>query len=256
MRSAVLLLVGGCLMLAPRLASAQAAAAGLEAVERLLAEHRYADARRALSGWWATAGDTVGGARRAKALYLRAVLADSVSAAERDLLRIAVEHPQAAEADRALFRLAQARSIQGDSAAAAAYLERLVRDHPHSELRADALRLLGRSEPPRARAAAAPLPAASPAPAAVGTPAAREAPRVDGPELTIQVATLPDVGAAIALRDALRRAGFDAHLARLGSSPETVVRVGTYRDRDAAEPVLRRLRATGHAAEIVRIAGR
>lgn len=254
MRWAVLLLAVGCLMLPPRLASAQAAAAELEAVERLLAEHRYADARRALSEWWATAGDTVGGARRAKALYLRAVLADSVSAAERDLLRIAVEHPQAAEADRALFRLAQARSIHGDSAAAAAYLERLVRDQPQSELRADALRLLGRSEPPRARAAAAPLPPAAPAPGATG--AGREAPRVHGPELTIQVAMLPDVGAAIALRDALRRAGFDAHLARLGSGPETVVRVGTYLDRDAAEPVLRRLRAAGHAAEIVRIAGR
>jgi hypothetical protein len=49
--------------------------------------------------------------RRARALLLRSVLAESLEDAEIDLLRISVEHPQSPVADRALMRLAEGRRL-------------------------------------------------------------------------------------------------------------------------------------------------
>jgi cell division septation protein DedD len=231
----------------------------LPEVERLLAGHQYAEARSALARFWTDPGESLQGDRRARALYLRAVLAGSIEDAERDLLRIAVEHPQSPEADRALFRLAQARSASGDDEGASTYLERLVRDHPASSLRDPARGLLGLAAEPAAAARpvarSTPTPASSaPAtpPAARGQRPAAAASAAPAP-LTVQVGRFDSVSEAEVLRDRLRAAGYQAFLARVGQSGATVVRVGQFTDRGSADAMARRLRGAGFQAQITSV---
>lgn len=238
--------------------------ATLAQVEQRLAEHRYADARAELQRWWAAAGETARGNDRARGLFLRAVLSDDPAAVERDLLQVAVEHPQAPVADRALLRLGQLRLAQRDTAGAAVFLERLVRDHPQSGERARALALLEQTG--RAVAAAQPPAAREPAPRsppATREPAARSAPAAPRPstpaeyapgvDYAVQAGAFASVADAAALRDRLRGAGFEAYLARIGGSDRTYVRVGTFRERAGADTLARRLRAAGFEAGTVAI---
>jgi hypothetical protein len=235
----------------------------LDRVEERVQAHAYSEAREALGRWWEQAGDTVRGDNRARGLFLRAVLGEDLAAVERDLLQVAVEHPQSAVADRALLRLGQLRLAQGDSAGSEVFLERLLQDHPQSGERARALAILGRTDAPAARAAAprqSRTAAAAPVPAPASTRAAAPAPRAapaaeyrPGVDFTAQVGSFATIAEAEALRDRLRGAGFDAFLARVGGSPRTLVRVGTFRERAAADALVRRLRAAGYTAEAVAI---
>lgn len=74
----------------------------------------------------------------AKALYWRATLAESWESAQRDYLRIMLEHERSPLAAAAMYRLAQGESARGDRDAAVNYLERLEREAPTSPVRADA----------------------------------------------------------------------------------------------------------------------
>jgi hypothetical protein len=237
---ALLLLAAG----ASALQAQQPAPSGLDRVDEQVREHRYEEARSGIERWWETAGDTARGDVRAHGLFLRAVLTSKLEEAERDLLRIAVEHPQSEYASRALLRLAHLRRAGGDTAGARVFLERLVQDHPNSSERAPALAMLGgaRASPsPPARAAAAP---------------ARQRPAPEyppGAEFTVQVGAFAAIAEAEALRDRLRAGGFDAFLARLGGRSQTLVRVGSFRERAGADALMRRLRAAGHPAQVVAI---
>jgi cell division septation protein DedD len=275
MRTGVALVLLACGFLLAATAQAQGSAVlTLDQVEREMDAHRYAEARRSLARWWADAGEAATGEPRARGLFLRAVLGDDVAGAEQDLLRIAVEHPQSGFADRALFRLAQARLAQDDSTGAGTFLDRLLRDHPQSAHRADAARLLGRSEaaaPPTAAAPAATRPAAAtrastPPVTTPARPPARAAAdgragpaalpsEVPGATYTVQVGSFARVAEAEALRNGLRQAGFDAFLARVSGSGNTLVRVGAYRERQAAQALQQRLRAAGHPGEVMSISG-
>jgi cell division septation protein DedD len=224
--------------------------------ERLIENQRYAEARETLAGFWSQGGETAQGDTRARALYLRSVLAESLDDAERDLLRIAIEHPHSVHADRALFRLAQARTARGDEAGASVYLERLVRDYPMSSLRTSARAMLGLSAEAPASAPAAPARVAarqpSPAPAAQprsssGAPAASAVP------LSVQVGQFATVAEAEVIRDRVRAAGFRPYLARVGQSGTTVVRVGQFTDRAAAEAMARRVSQAGFAAQVTAV---
>jgi hypothetical protein len=250
-------LLGALLVLAAGAAALQAQQPGLDRVDEQLREHRYEEARSGIERWWQTAGDTARGDVRAHGLFLRAVLTSNLEAAERDLLRIAVEHPQSAYAGRALLRLAHLRRAGADTAGARVFLERLVQDHPNSPERAPALAMLGgaRAPPsPPARAAAAPVPSGPPARAAAAPARQRPAPEYPpGAEFTVQVGAFATIAEAEALRDRLRAAGFDAFLARLGGRSQTLVRVGSFRDRAGADALMRRLRAAGHPAQVVAI---
>lgn len=248
-------------------AHAQAASVrGPDEVRRLVAADRYAEARRALRGWWAASGDTATGARRASGLYLRAVLTDSLPAAEGDLLRVAVEHPFAPEADDALLRLAHVRLLRGDPAGAAGHLDRLAADHPQSPLRAPAFALLGRvrasaarvasiparsapqSQPPRA----SPVRESAPASAAPRKPQpARREPASGGGRFTVEVAAERSVTGAAGTRDRLRARGFSSFLVVDGDDATVRVRSGSFPTRDGAEALAGRLRDAGYQPTVL-----
>jgi cell division septation protein DedD len=74
----------------------------------------------------------------AEALYWRAMLAESWDVAQRDYLRIMIEHERSPRAGVAMLRLAQGELARGDRDAAVRYLERLAREAPESPARAEA----------------------------------------------------------------------------------------------------------------------
>lgn len=76
-------------------------------------------------------------ATEAEALYWRATLAESWESAQRDYLRIMLEHERSPLAAAAMYRLAQGESARGDRDAAVSYLERLEREAPTSPMRAN-----------------------------------------------------------------------------------------------------------------------
>ncbi len=73
----------------------------------------------------------------AEALFFRATLAESWDAAQRDYLRLMLEHDQSPRAGDAMLRLAQGELARGDRDAAIRYLERLAREAPESPARAE-----------------------------------------------------------------------------------------------------------------------
>lgn len=80
----------------------------------------------------------------AEILFWRATLAESWEQAQRDYLRIMLEHDRSPRAPAAMLRLAQGEMTRGDRDGALRYLERLVREAPESELRAEAALWQGR----------------------------------------------------------------------------------------------------------------
>jgi hypothetical protein len=73
----------------------------------------------------------------AQALFWRATLAESWAQAEKDYLRLMLEHDTSAYAGRAMLRLAQGEVARGDKDAALRYLERLALQAPESPSRAE-----------------------------------------------------------------------------------------------------------------------
>lgn len=80
----------------------------------------------------------------AEILFWRATLAESWEQAQRDYLRIMLEHERSPRAAAAMLRLAQGEMTRGDREGALRYLERLAREVPESELRAEAALWQGR----------------------------------------------------------------------------------------------------------------
>lgn len=77
-------------------------------------------------------------AAEAEGLYWRATLAESWEIAQRDYLRLMLEHERAPRAADAMLRLAQGEVARGDREAALRFLERLTREAPESGARAEA----------------------------------------------------------------------------------------------------------------------
>jgi cell division septation protein DedD len=244
--------------------AAQAGTGSLAQVEDQIEAHRYTEARQQLTRWWQAAGDTASGDRRAQALHLRAVLAEDLDDAERDLARIVVEHARYPRADAALLRLAQLRFARADSAGGRAFLERLVRDYPQSGLRSRAVAMMG-TAPAATPAATAPAatPAATP-PAPPGrpparttarTPASAPVPAASRGRFTVQVGAFATAERAESVRTSLARQGFEAYLAEPADPRLTAVRVGHFADRAAANAMAQRLRAAGMPTMIVALPG-
>lgn len=80
----------------------------------------------------------------ADALFWRATLAESWDAAQRDYLRVMLEHDRTPQAAEAMLRLAQGEATRGDRDAALRYLERLAATTPDTPLRAEATLWQGR----------------------------------------------------------------------------------------------------------------
>lgn len=214
---------------------------GLREIRRLIDAHRYVEARAEIDRWWESAAEAAGREARTRALYLRARLAETAEAAERDYLRISIEHPQSPQADSALLRLGQARLAQGDPAVAAAYFRRLNDDYPDSPLRPEARAWLARTGE-AGNSAGASAPTRSPAPG--------------GERYTVQVAALGSAERAGEIRDELVAGGYEAYLVRVGSDPLTRVRVGAFPGAAPAREVAGRLRTAGYEAVVVEIGGR
>lgn len=79
-----------------------------------------------------------GSSAEADALFWRATLAESWDSAQRDYLRVMLEHDRSPRAGDAMLRLAQGESARGDREAAIRYLERLTREAPDSPARGEA----------------------------------------------------------------------------------------------------------------------
>lgn len=73
----------------------------------------------------------------AEALFWKATLAESWESAQREYLRIMLEHELSPRAGDAMLRLAQGEAARGDREAAIRYLERLAREAPESGARAE-----------------------------------------------------------------------------------------------------------------------
>lgn len=243
------------LCLAAPAGAQRARAPELGEVQRLVEADRYADARAELRRWWETRGERADGAARATGLYLRAVLADSLEAAERDLLRVTIEHPLASEADDALLRLGHARLARRDTLGAQIHFARLVREYPQSPLRPVAHRALvslglvpeSAEAPPSAPATPQARPPSRP------PPRAADAPAVD--RFTVEVASERSIARASETATALRARGFDAFLVIVGEGSTVRVRVGGFPTRAAADGLVARLRGAGYKPKVVPIDG-
>ena len=204
-------------------------------------------------------------AGEAEALFWRATLAESWEAAQRDYLRLMLEHERSPRAGDAMFRLAQGEASRGDREAAVRYLERLAREAPASPARAEAglwhgRLLLERGMRPdgcavlrtnRALVRAGSIelenqydyllrdcpdaPAPAPVPTPVPTPVPAPVPPADtpaGPTWSVQVAALRTASEARALADRLRDRGYESRVD--GRVAPFRVRFGRFVTRAAA----------------------
>jgi tetratricopeptide (TPR) repeat protein len=256
----------------------------LARVETLLATGRLTEARATLERWNQEHPESsaVDPDVRAHALLLAARVAVDADAAEGALLAVALGYPRSPHAPEALLRLGQARATAADVAGpgsqdalrAVGYLERLVTDYPGHALRPQALVWLarahaaaGRAEQACRTARDAELAAADHADLAAfarderarlctGTTANTDIPRAAPPPaatggFTVQTAAMRERGRAEALASTLRRAGFDARVARLEGSELFRVRIGRFQTATDAETEARRVRSAGHDAVVV-----
>jgi hypothetical protein len=115
---------------------ADSAQAVYRRAQRLVSDGQGAEGR-ALADSMLNAAEP-GSADEAEALFWRATLAESWEVAQRDYLRIMLEHDRSARAGDAMLRLAQGESARGDREAAVRYLERLAREAPEAPVRGEA----------------------------------------------------------------------------------------------------------------------
>ena len=207
--------------------------------------------------------------RLADALYWRAQSAMSAADAERDYLRIALEHPFTARAPEALLALAQLEFARGDRNAARRRFDRVLRDYPTGKHLARASLWSGRlaiedrdyATGCATLASARPLVASDQvelrnqfdyfmaqcerAPTGVdstGTPPPTEpSAGAAGVQFTIQVAAYAVRRDATATAARLKERGFDVRV--IGDRAPFRVRVGRYPTRAAATAALARMRA-------------
>ena len=208
--------------------------------------------------------------RLADALYWRAQSATSAAAAERDYLRIAIEHPFAGRAPDALLALGQLELARGDRNAARRRFDRALRDYPNGRHVVRASLLSGRLalEDRDYASGCATLNAAlplvtsdaievrnqfqylidqcdrAPAPDTTATEPAAPAPATtaEGVQFSVQVAAYSSRGDATTMVARLRERGFDVRL--VGDRAPFRVRVGRYPTRAAAVAALARMRAS------------
>jgi tetratricopeptide (TPR) repeat protein len=195
----------------------------------------------------------------AEALYWRARATDDVAAARRDYLRIALEHPRAAVAEDALYRLGTAAYDRGDRATARRFLQQLATSFPDGRSRARGAFALGRTLMDEGAVLEA---------CAQFDDAKRRAPTSDV-EFRGQVAYLagPCVGAradSAARRDAPRtdssvtapspvaepKGGRGAVPSKAATGPAWSVQVAAFASRDDAAALAKRLSKRGYDARV------
>ena len=209
--------------------------------------------------------------RLADALYWRAQSATSAADAERDYLRIALEHPFTARAPEALLALGQLELSRGDRNAARRRFDRVLRDYPsgrhvaraslwsgrlaleerdfttgcatlnsaRSLVAADQIELRNQFDYFIAQCERAP--ATDTTSTAAPSPEPDSATGTTGVQFSIQVAAYSARRDATAMAARLRERGFDVRV--VGDRAPFRVRVGRYPTRAAAMAALARMRA-------------
>lgn len=160
-------------------------------------------------------------ADEAEVLFWRATLAENWDQAQRDYMRVMLEHERSSFAPRAMLRLAQGELMRADTAAALRYLERSLLEAPEF---VEAKTLRDRIAAAR-QAAQAPVAAPVAAPAVPGAAAGAMV-------WSVQIAAFPSAGEAAAFAAAMRERGYDTRVD--GSAAPFRVRFGYYPTRGAA----------------------
>lgn len=104
--------------------------------QRMLDEGRGEAARALVQTQLETA--PTGSARYIEALYWRALLAANTADSERDLKRLVIDYPLSARTADALLRLGQLEIARGERQQAITHLDRLVKEHGDTPMRARA----------------------------------------------------------------------------------------------------------------------
>lgn len=233
--------------------------ASLDRAETLAANGKYGEARATLAQWWSTHRTPRSSESPlvARALLLRARLTMHPDTAEKDYLRIVLEHPSSPQTPEALLRLGQHFLAQGDVERGRVYLRRLTRDFPGSPQRATALAFLARADStkpaPRAKAVAVEDERKRPA-----TPRAQPTPKRESDvarssatgNYSLQSGAFRLQSGAVSLAARLRKAGYDARVVSTGGELK-FVRVGRYASAKDAVDVAKRIRAQGFTAVVV-----
>lgn len=261
MRIRSLLLAAG-VMTTPGKATAQDVDSALVRVERLVIGGDRSSARVLTDSLLAALPPDF--PRIADVLYWRAQTATSAVDAERDYLRISIEHPFTKRAPDALLALGQLELARGDRSAARRRFDRLLRDYPNGKHVVRASLWSGRLalEDRDYAGGCATLNAARPLIGAddielrnqfdyyipqcdrmVVTDSVPDAPPVQpaGPEFSVQVAAYNARREATSLATRLKERGFEARV--VGDQAPWRVRIGRYATRAEATAVLARVRA-------------
>lgn len=257
----------------PATAAAQTPAADSVALGHVVAHidaARFDSARAALAGWRSARGDAARTAERAFADMLAARLETDGVTAQHAWVSLALSHPFGPDAGLALLRVGQATLLQGDTASARVYLERLIDDFPGSGNVAEAHLWLSRTHAAAGRHAAAcetartGLAAAGSAEvggllriqeaSACAAPAALRptpAPAPTGGRYAVQTGAFRMRSGADALLGRLRTAGFQPRLVRVPANDLMRVRVGSATSAAEAAVLRDRLRSAGFEAVVV-----
>jgi hypothetical protein len=153
----------------------------------------------------------------AEVLFWRATLAESWDHAQRDYLRVMLEHERSRFAGAAMLRLAQGEAMRGDREAALRYVERLLVEAPDAAERSDAMALRSQLTPN--------VPTPAPSVPAQATPSG-------GLVWSVQIAAYQTSAEAATFAAEIRARGYDTRVD--GGTAPFRVRFGRYATRTAA----------------------
>ncbi len=181
-------------------------------------------------------------ADEAEVLFWRATLAESWDQAQRDYLRVMLEHERSRFASASMLRLAQGEAMRGDRDAALRYVDRLMVEAPNAAERSEALALRARlsavagtaaegTTPPPTPTTPAPRPSVPQTSAPASAPSGASSPA--GTMLwSVQIAAFPTAGEAASFAAEIRARGYETRVD--GSAAPYRVRFGRYATRGAA----------------------
>lgn len=172
----------------------------------------------------------------AEVLFWRATLAESWDQAQRDYLRVMLEHERSRFASASMLRLAQGEAMRGDREAALRYVDRLMAEAPNAVERNEAAALRARLTAVAGTSPAQGVPSAPAQTPAAPLPTATPAPRPPTPTAamvwSVQIAAFPTAGEAANFAAEIRARGYETRVD--GSTAPFRVRFGRYATRSAA----------------------
>jgi septal ring-binding cell division protein DamX len=264
------LLVLFTLAATPRPGQSQVSDSVLTLLERLVVAGDRSSARVLADSLVATL--PVESTQLADVYYWRAATATSAADAERDYLRITVEHPFSKRAPDALLALAQLEFARGNRGAARRRFDMLLRDYPQGKHVARASLWSGRlaleeqdysagcatlnsarplvgSDDVELRnqfdyyiAQCSRIPAPAPAPDTIAAPEGTQPAASGATEFSVQVAAYTARQDATSLASSLKGRGFDVRV--VGDQAPYRVRIGRYASRADALSALTRMKSS------------